>query len=66
MKYKKEFEGQNVWVDKVKSFLECNQENQEILFKFIPNIFENDVTDKENDPKPISTNVKRKSKRKLS
>jgi hypothetical protein len=66
MKYKKEFEGQNVWVDKVKSFLGCNQENQEILFKFIPNIFENDVTDTASEPKPISTNVKRKSKRKLS
>lgn len=77
MEYKQDFKGQNVYVDKIKSFLVANEENKTILFNFCPsifieitnlveNIFENDVTDTENDPKPISTNVKRKSKRKLS
>lgn len=77
MEYKQEFKDQSVWVDRIKTFLVANEENKTILFNFCPfifveitnlveNIFENDVTDTASEPKPISTNVKRKSKRKLS
>ncbi len=39
MEYKENFKGQNVYIDKIKGFLVCNDENKEILFKFCPNIF---------------------------
>ena len=39
MEYLEEFKGQNVYVDKIKAFLVANEENKEILFKLLPNIF---------------------------
>ena len=39
MEYKLEFKGQSVWIDKIKGFLLANEENKEILFKLLPNIF---------------------------
>ena len=39
MEYKLEFKGQSVWIDKIKCFLVANEENKEILFKLLPNIF---------------------------
>ena len=38
MEYKENFKGQNVYIDKIKSFLVANEENKEILFKLLPNI----------------------------
>ena len=39
MEYLENFKGQNVWIDKLKSFLVANDENKDILFKLLPNIF---------------------------
>ena len=39
MEYKQEFKDQSVWIDKIKGFLVANEENKEILFKLLPNIF---------------------------
>ena len=39
MEYKLEFKDQSVWIDKIKGFLVANEENKEILFKLLPNIF---------------------------
>lgn len=39
MEYKEEFKEQSVWIDKIKGFLVANEENKEILFKLLPNIF---------------------------
>ena len=39
MEYKEEFKDQSVWIDKIKCFLVANEENKEILFKLLPNIF---------------------------
>ena len=39
MEYKLEFKDQLVWIDKIKGFLVANEENKEILFKLLPNIF---------------------------
>ena len=39
MEYNENFKGQNVWIDKLKMFLVANDENKEILFKLLPNIF---------------------------
>ena len=39
MEYKEEFKDQNVYVDKIKGFLVANENNKEILFKLLPNIF---------------------------
>lgn len=62
MEYKKEFENSNVYIDKLKCFMVANEENKEILAKFIPIIFENDVNTKASEPKPSRVNVKRKTK----
>ena len=63
MKYKKEFENTNVYVDKLKCFFVANEENKEILIKFTTIIFENDVNTKAIESKCDSTNTKRKTKR---
>ena len=63
MEYKKEFENTNVYIDKLKCFMVCNEENKEILAKFIPIIFEYDVNTKAIEPKCDSNNTKRKTKR---
>ena len=39
MEYLENFKGQNVYIDKIKGFLVANEENKEILFKLLPNIF---------------------------
>ena len=39
MEYKENFKDQNVYIDKIKSFLVANEENKEILFKLLPQIF---------------------------
>ena len=39
MEYKENFKDQSVWIDKIKGFLLANEENKEILFKLLPNIF---------------------------
>ena len=39
MEYLENFKGQNVYIDKIKGFLVANDENKEILFKLLPNIF---------------------------
>ena len=39
MEYKENFKEQNVYVDKIKAFLVANEENKEILFKLLPQIF---------------------------
>jgi hypothetical protein len=39
MEYLGNFKGQNVYIDKIKGFLVANDENKEILFKLLPNIF---------------------------
>jgi hypothetical protein len=39
MEYKEEFKEQSVWIDRIKGFLVANDENKEILFKLLPNIF---------------------------
>lgn len=62
MEYKKEWLNTNVYIDKLKCFMICNEENKEILAKFIPIIFENDVNTKAIEPKPSRVNVKRKTK----
>lgn len=40
MEYLENFKDQNVYIDKIKSFLVANEENKEILFAFVPHIFE--------------------------
>ena len=61
MEYKKEFEETNVYIDKLKCFMICNEENKEILAKFIPTLFNYDV-DIKTKSKPSRVNVKRKTK----
>ena len=62
MEYKKEFKETNVYIDKLKCFMICNEENKEILAKFIPIIFENDVNTKASKPERNRTYTKRKTK----
>lgn len=62
MEYKKEFEETNVYIDKLKCFMICNEENKEILAKFIPTLFNYDVDIKTTKSKPTRTYTKRKAK----
>ena len=62
MEYKKQFEGTNVYVDKLKAFFIANNENKHILAKFIPTLFNYDVDIKTTKSKPTRVNVKRKTK----
>ena len=62
MEYKKEFKGTNVYIDKMKIFMLCNDNNKEIIAKFIPTIFEDDVSLKAVESKPTRTYAKRKAK----
>lgn len=39
MEYKEEFKEKSVWIDRIKGFLVANENNKEILFKLLPNIF---------------------------
>ena len=51
MEYLENFKGQSVWIDKLKGFLVANEENKEILFKLLPNIFQ-EITNF-NEVKPV-------------
>lgn len=62
MEYKENFKGQNVWVDKIKGFLVANDENKEILFKFLPQIFVEISNFNDIKPKRSVSNNRKKSK----
>ena len=60
MEYLENFKGQNVYVDKIKTFLVANEENKEILFKLLPNIFQEISNLVENKPvKRVLSNRKK-------
>ena len=62
MEYKKEFKNQSVYIDKIKGFLVANEENKEILFKLLPNIFAEITNLVENKPKTRVLSNRKKSK----
>lgn len=62
MEYKQEFKGQSVWIDKIKGFLVANEENKEILFKLLPNIFVEITNLVENKPKTRVLSNRKKPK----
>ena len=62
MEYKQEFKDQSVWIDKIKGFLVANEENKEILFKLLPNIFAKITNLVENKPKTSVLSNRKKSK----
>lgn len=62
MEYKEEFKEQNIWLDKVKCFFVCNEENKEILFKFLPQIFVEISNFNDIKPKRSVSNNRKKSK----
>ena len=62
MEYKENFKGQNVYVDKIKTFLVANDENKDILFKLLPNIFVEITNLVENKPVKRVLSNRKKSK----
>jgi len=62
MEYKEEFKDQLVWIDKIKGFLMANEENKEILFKLLPNIFVEITNLVENKPKTRVLSNRKKPK----
>jgi len=62
MEYLENFKGQNVYVDKIKTFLVANEENKEILFKLLPNIFQEITNLIENKPVKRVLSNRKKSK----
>lgn len=62
MEYLENFKGQNVYIDKIKGFLVANEENKEILFKLLPNIFVEISNLVENKPKRSVLSNRKKSK----
>ena len=62
MEYLENFKGQSVWIDKIKGFLVANEENKEILFKLLPNIFV-EITNF-NEVKPIKRVLSNRKKSK--
>ena len=62
MEYKENFKGQNVYVDKIKGFLVANEENKDILFKLLPNIFQEISNLVENKPKKRVLSNRKKPK----
>ena len=62
MEYKENFKGQNVYLDKIKGFLVANEENKEILFKLLPNIFAKITNLVENKPKTSVLSNRKKPK----
>ena len=62
MEYNENFKGQNVWIDKLKMFLVANDENKEILFKLLPNIFQ-EITNF-NEVKPVKRVLSNRKKSK--
>ena len=60
MEYLENFKGKNVYIDKIKGFLVANEENKEILFKLLPNIFVEITNLVENKPvKRVLSNRKK-------
>jgi len=39
MEYLEEFANKLVWIDRLKMYVESTEENKELLFKYLPNIF---------------------------
>jgi len=62
MEYLENFKGQNVYIDKIKGFLVANDENKDILFKFLPNIFVEITNLVENKPVKRVLSNRKKSK----
>lgn len=62
MEYLENFKGQSVWLDKVKCFFVCNEENKKILFKFLPQIFVEISNFNDIKPKRSVSNNRKKSK----
>lgn len=62
MEYLDNFKGQSVWIDKIKGFLVANDENKEILFKLLPNIFQ-EITNF-NEVKPVKRVLSNRKKSK--
>jgi hypothetical protein len=62
MEYLENFKGQNVYIDKIKGFLVANEENKEILFKLLPNIFQEISNLVENKSKPRVLSNRKKPK----
>lgn len=62
MEYKENFKGQSVWIDKIKGFLVANEENKEILFKLLPQIFVEISNLVENKPVKRVLSNRKKSK----
>ena len=62
MEYLENFNGQSVWIDKIKCFLVANEENKEILFKLLPNIFQ-EITNF-NEVKPVKRVLSNRKKSK--
>jgi Zn-finger protein len=62
MEYLENFKGQSVWIDKIKCFLVANEENKEILFKLLPNIFQ-EITNF-NEVKPVKRVLSNRKKSK--
>ena len=62
MEYLEKFKGQSVWIDRIKTFLVANEENKEILFKLLPNIFQ-EITNF-NEVKPVKRVLSNRKKSK--
>ena len=62
MKYRKEFEGQQVYIYKIKGFLVANDDNKDILFKLLPNIFVEITNFNETKPKKRVLSNRKKPK----
>ena len=62
MEYLDNFKGQSVWIDKIKGFLVANDENKEILFKLLPNIFVEITNFNETKPKKRVLSNRKKPK----
>ncbi len=62
MEYLDNFKGQSVWIDKIKGFLVANEENKEILFKLLPNIFQEITNFNDIKPKRSVLSNRKKSK----
>ncbi len=62
MEYLENFKGQNVYVDKIKTFLVANEENKDILLRFCPNIFVEITNFNETKPQKRVLSSRKKSK----
>ena len=62
MEYLENFKGKNVYIDKIKGFLVANDENKDILFKLLPNIFV-EITNF-NETKPVKRVLSNRKKSK--